>query len=209
MKGLPTFVKEFCLNMVTKTIEHRETTGEVRQDLMQYLIQLRNNSSEIDDWNTDAIGIHNMTTIAIQLMLKVHCSCTDKEKKAMSFEHIAAQVFVFYIAGNETSTSTIAYTLYELSQNVDLMARAQRDIEETLQKHNGQLTYESMGDMQFIELCIKETLRKYPFPLLNRQAFRFTFLLAVLEFKRSLPGSARKSIKFLVHKRSSNKVHQS
>lgn len=50
----------------------------------------------------------------------------------MSFEQIAGQVFIFYIAGNETSTSSIAYTLYELSQNVTLMRRAQQDIEKPL-----------------------------------------------------------------------------
>lgn len=87
----------------------------------------------------------------------------------MSFEQIAGQVFIFYIAGNETSTSTIAYTLYELSQNVDLMVRAQKDIETALEKYDGHLTYEAVMDMPFIELCVKETLRKYPFPILNRQ----------------------------------------
>lgn len=93
----------------------------------------------------------------------------------MSFEQIAGQVFIFYIAGNETSTSTIAYTLYELSQDVGLMLRAQKDVEQTLEKHNGQLTYEAINDMKFIDLCVKETLRKYPFPMLNRQVIRFSF----------------------------------
>lgn len=92
-----------------------------------------------------------------------------KGDKVMSYEQIAGQVFVFYIAGNETSTSTIAYTLYELSQDDNLMIRAQEDIETALKKYNGQLTYESVMDMQFIDLCVKETLRKYPFPILNRQ----------------------------------------
>lgn len=104
------------------------------------------------------------------MQLKVYFACIDKEKKSMSFEQIAGQVFLFYIAGNETSTSTIGYTLYELSQDVNLMLRAQQDVERTLEKHNGQLTYEAVNDMQFIDLCVKETLRKYPFPILNRQA---------------------------------------
>lgn len=86
----------------------------------------------------------------------------------MSYEQIAGQVFIFYIAGNETSTSTIAYTLYELSQDDNLMLRAQEDIDRALKKHNGELTYESVMEMQFIDLCVKETLRKYPFPILNR-----------------------------------------
>lgn len=58
MKGLPKFIQEFCLKIVTETIKNRETTNKVRKDLMQYLIQLRNNSvgSEIDDWKINSSG---------------------------------------------------------------------------------------------------------------------------------------------------------
>lgn len=88
----------------------------------------------------------------------------------MSYEEIAAQVFVFYIASSETSSSAVAYTLNELTQNEELMDRAQEDIEFTLKKHEGLLSYESINDMKFIDLCVKETLRKYPgLPILNRE----------------------------------------
>lgn len=88
----------------------------------------------------------------------------------MSFEQIAASVFVFYIAGSESSTSTVAYTMYELTQNVEIMKRAQKDIKDTLNKFNGEITYESINEMKFIDLCVKETNRKYPgLPILNRE----------------------------------------
>lgn len=49
------------------------------------------------------------------------------------------------------------------------MKKAQEDVMTTLEKHDGNLTYESIKDMQFIEFCVKETLRKYPgLPILNR-----------------------------------------
>ena len=88
----------------------------------------------------------------------------------MSYEEIAANVFIFYIAGTESSSSTIAYTLYELIQNESLMERAKTDIRKNLEKHDGKVTYESIQDMKFIDLCVKETLRKYPaLPILNRE----------------------------------------
>lgn len=88
----------------------------------------------------------------------------------MSCEEIAAQVFIFYVAGSETSTSTVAFTLYELTQNEELMERAQADIKSTLAMHDGELTYESIMEMKFIDLCVKETLRKYPgLPILSRE----------------------------------------
>lgn len=60
--------------------------------------------------------------------------------------------------------------LYELARNDDLMKRAKLDIEETLARHNGEITYESIKDMKFIDLCVKETLRLYPaLTILNRE----------------------------------------
>jgi cytochrome P450 family 6 len=88
----------------------------------------------------------------------------------MSYEEIAASVFVFYIAGSESSSSTVAFTLYELTQNPELMQRAQQDVKSTLERHQGEFTYEAIMDMKFIDLCVKETLRKYPgLPILNRE----------------------------------------
>ena len=59
MKSLPQYMRDFCLNMVTNTIKERENKNTVRKDLIQYLIQLRNNSeskSETDEWKINASG---------------------------------------------------------------------------------------------------------------------------------------------------------
>jgi cytochrome P450 family 6 len=77
---------------------------------------------------------------------------------------------VFHIAGHDSSSATITFMLNELTRNEELMKRAKEDIKMTLEKHNGNFNYESVMDMKFIDLCVKETLRKYPIlPVLNRE----------------------------------------
>lgn len=50
------------------------------------------------------------------------------------------------------------------------MKRAVDDIDKTLAKYNQEISYDSINDMKFIDLCVKETLRKYPaLPILNRE----------------------------------------
>jgi cytochrome P450 family 6 len=84
-------------------------------------------------------------------------------------EEIAAQALIFYTAGSETSSSLVAYTLYELTLNAELMQRAKADISEVLTRSNNEITYECLQEMKFLDLCIQETLRKYPaLPILNR-----------------------------------------
>lgn len=56
MKGLPTFMREFCLRLVTNTVEERERENIVRKDLMQYLIQLRNGTADNDEWTVNKSG---------------------------------------------------------------------------------------------------------------------------------------------------------
>ena len=87
----------------------------------------------------------------------------------MSVDMIAAQLFLFYVAGFETSAATAAFTLYELAQYPELLKKAQADVEQALEKH-GKLTYEALSDMKYMDLCIMETIRKYPgLPILNRE----------------------------------------
>lgn len=88
----------------------------------------------------------------------------------MSIEECAAQVFVFYIGGFETSSATMSFCLHELTQNPVLMKRLQEEIDQTLEKHDNQFTYECINEMEFLDLCVKETFRKYAgLPILNRE----------------------------------------
>ena len=90
----------------------------------------------------------------MQLLIELRKEDTSKNMKAMSIEQCAAQVFIFYIAGQETSSSTIAFCLHEITQNPDLMVKVQKDIDEVLAKNNGEITYETIKDMKYLELCV-------------------------------------------------------
>lgn len=61
-------MRNFCLNIVTETVEAREKSNFVRKDLMQYLIQLRNNSEskDADDWKINASGLASKFKISIR-----------------------------------------------------------------------------------------------------------------------------------------------
>jgi hypothetical protein len=57
--------------MVTKTIQSREANNIIRKDLMQYLIQLRNNSSTaIDEWKIKTSGMGYLFDKHMKTMLR-------------------------------------------------------------------------------------------------------------------------------------------
>lgn len=98
----------------------------------------------------------------------------NKEKKdSISFNEMVAQVFVFFIAGFETSSATMTFCLLELCLNPAVQNKLRAEVNSVLDQHNGGLTYESLKAMKYMDTVIDETLRKYPpLPVLNRQCIQ-------------------------------------
>ncbi|XP_065356912.1 cytochrome P450 6d1 [Calliphora vicina] len=144
-------------DIAKRTIEFREKNGVYRKDMLQLLIQLRNTGKISDDND----GLWQIETTAENL-------------KSMSIELIAAQLFLFYIAGSETTAATTSFTIYEFAMYPEILRKAQNEVDECLKKHGlmpeDKLTYEVIQDMKYLDLCVMETTRKYPgLPFLNRE----------------------------------------
>lgn len=136
IKAVPMEVERFIKTIVRENLDYREKNNVSRKDFFQLLVQLRNGGSvQLDDqWNT---------------IVKA-----DEAQKTMTLNEIAAQAFVFFSAGFETSSTTLSYCLYELAKNPELQKRVHSEIDRVFAAHNGQLTYETVTDMIFLEKCI-------------------------------------------------------
>lgn len=135
-------IENFIVSMVKQNLDYREKNNVVRKDFFQLLIQIRNGGSvhSEDIWQTNI---------------------TDDNKKTMTLLEMAAQVFIFFLAGFETSSTTLSFCLYELANNQDIQQRVHDEIDAVLAKHNEQITYESVCDMKFLEACIEGEFFKF------------------------------------------------
>ncbi|XP_031628928.1 probable cytochrome P450 6d5 [Contarinia nasturtii] len=151
IKSVSQQVENFIFSIVKQNLEYRENNNVTRKDFFQLLIQLRNTGTvQLDDqWET---------------VIKA-----DESQKSMSLKEIAAQSYVFYIAGFETSSTTLTFCMYELAKHPEIQQRVHNEIDRILEKHNGCINYESVTEMKYLEACIDETLRRYSIvPILNR-----------------------------------------
>ena len=73
---------------------------------------------------------------------------------------IRDQLLTMLIAGHDTSTALLAWTLYLLGSHPDDMARVQSEADSALQ--NSPPTEKTPADLSFLETVIKESLRLYP-----------------------------------------------
>lgn len=85
----------------------------------------------------------------MQLLINLKNS-DEYGNEGLTMEELAAQAFVFFAAGFETSSSAISFGLYELSVNRDVQKRAREEVWEVLKKHGGKMTYEGLQEMKYL-----------------------------------------------------------
>ncbi|GAB0087597.1 Cytochrome P450 [Sergentomyia squamirostris] len=128
-------VADFFMNVLRESIEYREKNNIKRNDFLHLLIQIKNTGKLEDD---------------------------EADLGKMTFEELAAQTFLFFLAGFETSSSTMSFAFYELAKDQKVQARAREEINRILEKHGGEYTYDACMEMKYIDQIIKETLRLHP-----------------------------------------------
>jgi hypothetical protein len=73
----------------------------------------------------------------------------------LTMMQLAAQVFVFFIAGFETSSTTASFALYELALNPDIQKTLTDEVDDVLAKHDGKITYDSLTEMTYLTKVIE------------------------------------------------------
>ncbi|XP_049816077.1 cytochrome P450 6k1-like [Schistocerca nitens] len=134
-------VTGYFRNMVKETMEYREVHGVVRNDLLHLMMQLKNKGFIDEQSKTGSQEIDNWK---------------------FTIDDVAAQCILFYAAGFETSSTTMSFALYELALNPDVQKRLHEEVDATLKENAGQLTYEAISEMKYLDKVIAETLRKHP-----------------------------------------------
>ncbi|KAL4713150.1 hypothetical protein ACJJTC_018795 [Scirpophaga incertulas] len=126
-------IQEFFVGLVRKVMKERENKPSHRKDFMDLLIELRQ---------------QNMND--------------DKAEIVIDEYMMAAQVIVFYSAGFDTSAAVLSFLLYELAMHQDVQDRVYNNIYQAIDKHNGEINYETIKEMTYLETVLNESLRKHP-----------------------------------------------
>ncbi|KAJ8967189.1 hypothetical protein NQ314_003018 [Rhamnusium bicolor] len=132
-------IESFFMNAVKDTVEYREKNKIFRKDFMHLLLQLKNRGKVTED----------AAITEVEGNEKVHSFLTLNE--------LAAQCFVFFLAGFETSATTMTFALYELAVNQEIQDNLREEIQTTLKKYDNKITYESVMEMTYLEKVIYGT----------------------------------------------------
>nr|XP_050850499.1 cytochrome P450 9e2-like [Vespula vulgaris] len=96
---------------------------------------------------------------------------------------IVAQAFIFFFGGFDSVSTAMCFTCHEIGVNPDIQKRLQREIDDVIEKTNGNPTYEIINNMEYLDAVISESLRRYPIVV-----FLDRVCIESYELPPSLPG---------------------
>lgn len=147
----PEDVISFFMGAVKDVIDYREKNSVVRNDFMELLIQLKNKGTIHDDEDVKSEHVQDET------------AGKDTEGTIEFTDSlIASQAFLFFAAGFETSSTALSFCLLELAINPEIQERLSTEIDTTLGKYKGMITYDGIQNMSYLHKVVDETLRKHP-----------------------------------------------
>ncbi|XP_012940720.1 cytochrome P450 3A43 [Aplysia californica] len=82
--------------------------------------------------------------------------------RSMTNEEIVSHALLFLLAGYETTSTTLAYLFYEMSQNPQVQERLRHEVMTVLPRGYHSIEYDALNKLTYLDYVIWETLRKYP-----------------------------------------------
>ncbi|EDW03400.1 probable cytochrome P450 310a1 [Drosophila grimshawi] len=149
------------LDIIKRNVALREMGGIIRKDILQLLVLFRNgNDLSGDKWSAEN---------------------AYEDDKLLSIQRLAKVAEDLLHSALDSIASTLTLTLYEIVQQPLIVEKLQVEIKE-LDLVHGQLQFEQLEELRYMDMCLRETLRKYPpLPIIERIC-RKTFKLPNTKF---------------------------
>ncbi|XP_024988408.1 geraniol 8-hydroxylase-like isoform X2 [Cynara cardunculus var. scolymus] len=87
---------------------------------------------------------------------------SQNEKSSINLVGIRYLVFDLFIAGTETTSSTLEWAMAELINNPEKMSKARSELEEVIRKEDRTFEESDIARLPYLQAVVKETLRLHP-----------------------------------------------
>ncbi|GIX86655.1 cytochrome P450 3A29 [Caerostris extrusa] len=150
---------KFFTDVTLRIIQERKRTGQKRNDFLQLLMDTADEIKAEDNISEKSDGtLNNYDTETNDQVFKN----AQSKKATLTTEELIAQCVIFFLAGFETTASTLSFVSYYLALNPDIQDRLVEELDEAVRAGNGELTYEAVQSMKYLDNVISETLRIHP-----------------------------------------------
>jgi cytochrome P450 family 9 len=91
-------------------------------------------------------------------------SCVDTTE--WDDDDITAQAVLFFLAGFDTASTLLCFASHQLAIHPDIQSRLQDEIDQTMEEDGGNLTYEALHGMKYLDMVVSGILEKMSYTTL-------------------------------------------
>ncbi|XP_066257287.1 cytochrome P450 9e2-like [Euwallacea similis] len=146
---------QYFRSIIHDTIHTREEKGIVRKDMINLLLETRKGVVHEEENVTET----GYATVKESTYLD---KSKFKQSKELTDDEITSQALIFFIAGFDTISTALCFGSYELAMNKDIQDKLRQEILQADKENNGNLSYESLLKMKYLDNVFSEILRKWP-----------------------------------------------
>lgn len=138
---------KYVSSLSNQIIEDRRSKKTVRNDFIQMMVD----HEETEDTE------QNKTE-------KTHL------KKTLTNAEILSQSILFMLVGSDTTASTLTWITHNLVMYPECQDKLIKEVDSVLEQHNGEINYDTVNDMPYMNSVISETQRMYTVTYSDRVA---------------------------------------
>jgi cytochrome P450 len=113
-------------------------------------------------------------------LIEAMIAARDTPGSGLSDADVAGNVLTMLLAGEDTTANTLAWMIYLLSRNPQVLARARDEVRAVLGAQPLPARYEELSALPFVEACANETMRLKPVaPLILNETVRDTVVAGI------------------------------
>ncbi|RXG57809.1 hypothetical protein Avbf_02579 [Armadillidium vulgare] len=86
----------------------------------------------------------------------------SEQNEFLTEENIREEVDTFMFEGHDTTAAGINWTIYLLGRNPEIQEKVYKELESIFEKSERPASYADIREMNYLEYCIKESLRLLP-----------------------------------------------
>ncbi|KAJ0177476.1 hypothetical protein K1T71_007485 [Dendrolimus kikuchii] len=147
----PAKTYQFFRDLVSNTMEYRIKNNVERPDMIQLLLEANSGTLKSNHENEEK----NIGFATTEEVLKHHGPV-----RKWTQNELASQVFLFFIAGFETSASSLAICIHELALNPHVEEKLYQEIKK-FKDIKGELKYDNISELKYLDCVLNEVSRKW------------------------------------------------
>ncbi|XP_040061990.1 cytochrome P450 3A24 [Ixodes scapularis] len=158
LKAFNTDVFLYFKNLCLRIIQSRKEKKSRQEDFLQLMMDAQDGSiaTTVETAQSTEEKLFNLDSD-----IKTDTSFLGGVK-ALTEDEAMAQCVLFFLAGQDTTSSVISFTLYLLALHPDIQAKLREEADECFRQHGPDPSLDVVSKLQYLHGVVSESLRMYP-----------------------------------------------